>query len=119
MERLVQKIDTIMPTDRPARLAWQRMQRVGVSRFGTVDLDKLGIEVAVSTHGVHGPIDGMHRLARVLDKRGYCQVVFTPKTGYEDWIDYSLEQSRREGMYALQDFLVMCKSGNFPREDTG
>lgn len=118
MERLVARIDNIVPTDTPARLGWERVQRVKVPRFGNVDVDKLGVSIYAGSNGKYGPSDGMHRLARVLDVRGLCQIEFTLTTGHEGYMDDIMDLTARDGIDTLETFLRMCKQGNFLRNDT-
>ena len=118
MERITTAINNISASDTPARKAWERMSRLKVPKWGDVDLDELGVYIHSGRLYKYAPADGMHRLARILDLRGACQVVFTVYRGHEGYIDSLVTLTKEDGVENLEQFLQMCKAGHFLREDT-
>ncbi len=118
MERIRTRIINIAPSDTPARMAWARVSKIPIPWWGDVDLDKLGISISAAKIKPYAPDDGMHRLARVLDVRGVCSVIFTLKTDYEEYMDSIITLTEQDHISSLQQFLQMCKEGNFLRNDT-
>lgn len=122
MNKCEMSITDIPVTDTPARKAWDRVTKMIPGPLSIpVDLDKLGVHII---QGIQYPAlidEGMHRVARVFDVNGVCNVVFTlndwgegPAQLFEDYIDLCA----RDGVDSLATFVDMCRSGYFLREDT-